>query len=192
MRKKGQLGLNTVISVAVAILFLAVITIAIFLTLTALKESDVAKESKSGTANNQSTIVVMNESTEPIILQAYTNYTDYEPTCTIAHVLNATNNVVIGSNNYSTNTTFGGCEVAPATGIGLSVNNTIWTISYTFNYKDNSKTQDITYNISTGLTTFFNSTGTIFSILVVVVIILAITLIILAVRRFGGGSGGSL
>jgi len=40
------------------------------------------------------------------------------------------------------------------------------------------------------LTTFFGSTGTIFSILIVVVIILAISIIIWAVGRFGQQAEG--
>ena len=47
-------------------------------------------------------------------------------------------------------------------------------------------------NVSNGLTTFFSSTGTIFSILIVVVIILAISIIIWAVGRFGQQSEGSV
>ena len=47
-------------------------------------------------------------------------------------------------------------------------------------------------NVSSGLTTFFASTGTIFSILIVVVIILAISIIIWAVGRFGQTSEASV
>ena len=47
-------------------------------------------------------------------------------------------------------------------------------------------------NVSSGLTTFFGSTGTIFSILIVVVIILAISIIIWAVGRFGQSSEGTV
>jgi hypothetical protein len=47
-------------------------------------------------------------------------------------------------------------------------------------------------NVSSGLTTFFSSTGTIFSILIVVVIILAISIIIWAVGRFGQQSEGAV
>jgi hypothetical protein len=47
-------------------------------------------------------------------------------------------------------------------------------------------------NVSNGLTTFFASTGTIFSILIVVVIILAISIIIWAVGRFGQSSEGAV
>ena len=55
-------------------------------------------------------------------------------------------------------------------------------ISYTYN---NGRTSAIIGNVTYGVTTFFASTGTIFSILVVVVIILAISIIIWAVGRFG-------
>ena len=44
-------------------------------------------------------------------------------------------------------------------------------------------------NITSGITDFFNDTGTIFSILIVVVIILAISIIIAVVSRFGGAGG---
>ena len=47
-------------------------------------------------------------------------------------------------------------------------------------------------NVSSGLVTFFGSTGTIFSILIVVVIILAISIIIWAVGRFGQESQNSV
>lgn len=53
-------------------------------------------------------------------------------------------------------------------------------------------TASIVGNVSTGLTTFFGSTGTIFSILVVVVIILAISIIIWAVGRFGQQTEGAV
>lgn len=52
-------------------------------------------------------------------------------------------------------------------------------------------TSDIVGNITDGTKTFFNSTGTIFAILVVVVIILAIAIIVAVVSRFGGGGGAT-
>jgi len=55
-----------------------------------------------------------------------------------------------------------------------------------------NNTDAIVGNVSSGLVTFFASTGTIFSILVVVVIILAISIIIWAVGRFGQQSEGSV
>ena len=53
-------------------------------------------------------------------------------------------------------------------------------------------TADITSNVSSGITSFFGNTGTIFAILVVVVIILAISIIIAVVSRFGGGRTGGV
>jgi len=53
-------------------------------------------------------------------------------------------------------------------------------------------TEGIIGNVSSGLTTFFASTGTIFSILIVVVIILAISIIIWAVGRFGQQTEGTV
>jgi len=63
-------------------------------------------------------------------------------------------------------------------------------------FTDNSvganTTTGIIGNVSSGLSTFFASTGTIFSILIVVVIILAISIIIWAVGRFGQQTEGSV
>lgn len=56
---------------------------------------------------------------------------------------------------------------------------------FTDNSMGSNATESIIGNVSGGLTTFFGSTGTIFSILIVVVIILAISIIIWAVGRFG-------
>ncbi len=47
---------------------------------------------------------------------------------------------------------------------------------------------DTILNVTSGITDFFDDTGTIFSILIVVVIILAISIIIGVVSRFAGGS----
>ena len=51
---------------------------------------------------------------------------------------------------------------------------------------------DTIANVTSGVTGFFDDTGTIFAILIVVVIILAISIIIGVVSRFGGGCRGGL
>jgi len=51
---------------------------------------------------------------------------------------------------------------------------------------------DTITNVTSGITGFFDDTGTIFAILIVVVIILAISIIIGVVSRFGGGARGGL
>jgi len=63
---------------------------------------------------------------------------------------------------------------------------------FTTNSQGYNATNGIVNNISSGLSTFFGSTGTIFSILVVVVIILAISIIIWAVGRFGQQTEGAV
>ena len=63
---------------------------------------------------------------------------------------------------------------------------------FTVNSQAYNQTNGIVGNVSSGLATFFGSTGTIFSILVVVVIILAISIIIWAVGRFGQQTEGAV
>lgn len=59
---------------------------------------------------------------------------------------------------------------------------------FTAGSQEESDVNDTILNITSGITDFFNDTGTIFSILIVVVIILAISIIIAVVSRFGGSS----
>ena len=63
---------------------------------------------------------------------------------------------------------------------------------FTANSLGANATENIVGNVSSGLETFFGSTGTIFSILIVVVIILAISIIIWAVGRFGQQTEGQV
>jgi len=63
---------------------------------------------------------------------------------------------------------------------------------FTTNSAGYNATSNIIGNVSSGLVTFFGSTGTIFSILIVVVIILAISIIIWAVGRFGQQTEGTV
>ena len=54
-------------------------------------------------------------------------------------------------------------------------------------------TKGIIANVSTGIISFFNNSGTYFALLGVVVIILIISLVVVVVNRFGGGAeGGAL
>ena len=63
---------------------------------------------------------------------------------------------------------------------------------FTANSLGDNATTNIIGNVSAGLSTFFASTGTIFSILIVVIIILAISIIIWAVGRFGQETNGNV
>lgn len=59
----------------------------------------------------------------------------------------------------------------------------------TDSYEDN-QTTNILRNVSSGVSEFFDDTGTWLTLLSVVVIILIIAVVILAVNRFGGGTRG--
>ena len=59
----------------------------------------------------------------------------------------------------------------------------------TDSYADN-QTTNILQNVSSGVSDFFDDTGTWLTLLSVVVIILIIAVVILAVNKFGGGSRG--
>jgi len=63
---------------------------------------------------------------------------------------------------------------------------------FTANSPEERDVNDTIANITSGITGFFDDTGTIFAILIVVVIILAISIIIGVVSRFGGGGRGGL
>ena len=63
---------------------------------------------------------------------------------------------------------------------------------FTAGSPEEADVNDTIANVTSGVTDFFNDTGTIFSILIVVVIILAISIIIGVVSRFGGGGRGGL
>lgn len=55
-----------------------------------------------------------------------------------------------------------------------------------------NSTSQITGNVSDGVTSFFGSIGTVFSILLAVVLISAVAIIVLVVRRFAGSGTGSV
>jgi len=59
---------------------------------------------------------------------------------------------------------------------------------FTAGSQESTDVNDTILNVTSGITNFFDDTGTIFAILIVVVIILAISIIIGVVSRFGGGS----
>ena len=51
-------------------------------------------------------------------------------------------------------------------------------------------TRNITANVTAGLSTFFNNSGTWFSLLAIVVIILIVAVVIVVATRFGSGDRG--
>ena len=178
--RNGILGLETAKAVMVTFLVLAVIGIATLLCLTALND---------GVGDSIDNVVHTPTNTATNETGAYVNATGYTlsgynstwSSISATGVWNYTDGTVIVAGNYT------------LSDVGVLTNATSFTwddvnLSYTYVYtytEDTGKVDNIVGNVSSGLTTFFGSTGTIFSILIVVVIILAISIIIWAVGRFG-------
>ena len=183
--RNGILGLETAKQVMVTFLVLAVIGIATILCLTSLND---------GVGDSVDNVVHTPTNTVTNELDAYVNSTGYTlsgynstwSSITATGVWNYTDGTVIVAGNYT------------LSDVGVLTNATSFTwddvnLSYTYVYtytEDTGKVDNIVGNVSSGLTTFFGSTGTIFSILIVVVIILAISIIIWAVGRFGQQTEG--
>ncbi len=193
--KRAQLGLGTVKVVMIAFLILTVIAFTIIITLTELVGVTDTIDRDSVNAVNETTNLVVNRSNPLITIPG----TDGRKNCqlSIANATNATGvcpNSCIAAGNY----TVVGCNLSMSTTSSAEdqkkFENVTWFITGTYTFS-NQRTGDIAGNVSKANVSFFNSTGTIFAILVVVVIILAIGIIIAVVTRFGGSSsqttGGS-
>ena len=195
-QRNGVLGLETAKEVMVSFLVLSVTAIAILLALTSL--SDAVGDSIDNIAYSKSAV---NESPAWINTTGYTldNYNSSSAGFTSGFTLttiwaNTPNQVP--AYNFS-------IPVANATisSVGVVTNTTAYnssvfanvSLSYDYTYTvDRHRIDNIFGNVSSGLETFFASTGTIFSILIVVVIILAISIIIWAVGRFGQQTEGTV
>jgi len=181
LNKKAQLNLNTVRTVMIAFLTLAIIAVAIVLGISELR--DVAE------TIDTSTVTLTADQTNSVVNETGT-FVDTTSSTARNCVLTATTVVNnSGTSIPSTNFTVSGCRISYAGTLNDPFNNTQWNVtgSYVFS---NPTSNDVSTNISSGVTEFFDDTNTIFAILIVVVIILAIAIIISVVSRFGGGSAG--
>ena len=199
MNKKGVLGMETAGAVFRFALILSVLAIAIFLSLDALDDEDVVPR-KRACPHNSFCFSFTNETMTLALLANDTattaNLTDVELD-TQTSVLIITNSTNQTQPQLSTdNFTVGSGDITGTSAseyVGTFVN-----VSGRYRYTVESDALEVTKNTSGGITTFFESIGTVFSILIAVVIILAVVLILLAIRRFsggasiGGGSGGGL
>jgi hypothetical protein len=187
--RNGVLGLETAKAVMVTFLVLAVTGVAIILSLTALGDS------VGDTIDNVNhNVAVINESGAYVNITGYTlsgynsTWSSVTATAVWANVSGTT--YLIPSSNYTLS------SVGVLTNATVVPNATEYNdanVSYTYIWtQDTGKTDAIVGNVSSGLVTFFGSTGTIFSILIVVVIILAISIIIWAVGRFGQQTEGTV
>jgi hypothetical protein len=183
MDKRGVLGLDIVRVAFILIMIIAVLAVAIPLTLVSLRQSTdlVARN----TVVFNATLTTVDENGE------YITGTQYLRDCqaSLTLIVNATDNANIYSNAsaWDQDTTYN-CLIK-ATDAGV-FNNTNWIVTGTYNYAIYAPTA-IAGNITTAQTAFFSNTATIYSILIVVVVILAIAIIIALVMRFRGGGGES-
>ncbi len=188
LNKKGQItaGMNTVQAVMVSFLIIAVISIAIMLGLSSLRDAVEKADIRTSNIVNFTTETV-NDSTSAV-LPALLNLRNCQ--LTAVSVVNQTENRFMTSGNYTTS----GCTIrfsSTSSADAGKFNNTLWNV--TGSYTDvGPETNNLVNNLSLALTDFFSDTGTIFSILIVVLIILAISIIIAVVTRFqsGGSIGG--
>ena len=176
--KQGQVGLDTVKAVILAVLVLG--TLAVVIILTVLSMSNVADtvDRYSLKVNNETQ--TFNETGND------TAAAGYRAPYTLTNVLitNASSVQVVHVNNYTVvGQTIKAVSASTNTYLGKKVN-----VTYSFTYAGNNS-YDISSNVTKGLDDFFGNIPTIFAILVVVVIIASIAIVIGVVQRFGGSGG---
>ena len=182
--RNGVLGLETAKAVMISFLILAITGVAIILSLSALDDS--VGDSIDNIVRTPS-MAVTNETGAFLNITGYTlsGYNSSWSAITLTALWNETTdyNILIGNGTISNVGVLTNASISD-----FSTNNYGVNVSYTYTYtytEDRGRMDSIVGNVSEGIETFFDSTGTIFSILIVIVIILAISIIIWAVGRFG-------
>ncbi len=189
--KKAQIGLGLVRTVFLALLVLAVIGIAMILTVTTLRDVTDDIDRRTSTVTNISTITTLNDTVGTNITGTANlrNCLLTIDTMSVPEAFNGSCAFQVNAANF----TVTDCSIEFDTDLdGVSAvcyNNTVVNVTGTFSNSGQEIT-DVSQNISEGVVEFFDDVPTIFAILVVVVIILAIGIIILVVNRFGGAGGG--
>lgn len=188
MNKKGEVaaGFGMVGTIMVVILTLAILAIAVFITLSAITTSGVVDQTKRVGQSGEYTF--KNET-------IYLNHTPHAPASvsSLSGVVlsgvtaqNRTAGQLVNSNNY---TIVDGTFVVKAGADGSEYNNSWLNISATYTYTVPSDALMLAQNVTTGTTSFFENIPTIFTILGAVLVILAVILIIYAVFKFGSATG---
>ncbi len=179
MNQRGQVGLDIVQKVFLALLVLAVLAFAIIITMASLGDSSVAKTSSgSFTVSNETLLSVNDTVTTPLSVAGLGDVS-----CSLIHFINASSDTTIPATNY----TFADCAVINLEG-PFNISDWNATYTYTFNlFGDPQK------NVTGGTAEFFSNATTWLTLLSVVVIILIISIVLLAVRGFAGtGRNGGL
>jgi hypothetical protein len=183
--KRGILGLETVRVVIVTLLILAVTSIAVFLALVSLQDSNLfVADTGSGTFTNE-TINLTLAGNAPATVDPLTGVV-----LSSVVVQNATDGTnVISGGNW---TTSGNLLLAVAASPFINTNvNVSASFTNTFDSQTTNDTNKIIGNITSGTTDFFANVPTFMVLLGVVVLLLIIAIVLVVVGRFGGTTGGA-
>jgi len=180
--KKGQLSLDLVKGVVLSLLVITILSVSVIMILPLLRDTTDSLDKITGNTVNE-TLTSVEEAGEALTIGAYRL-----PSCTVTECVNVTAGITVPAANYTAT----GCRVAfSGAEDDQGFNNSNWNCDYTWSYTSPDNT-NIVSNVTTGAASFFNSSGTIFSILVAIVIISAIGIIVVIVGRFGGGGNSNL
>lgn len=177
--KKAVLGLDTVKGVFIIFLVLAIIGIAIALSLVSLRDVTDDLDQVTGNLANE-TIAFTDAGTDTTVA----SLRNIALSSVIVTEANATAGVV-----PSTNYTVSGGTVTATGDSAWNGSNVNVSASYVYSHE---RTTGMMGNITSANESFFTNTGTIYAVLIVVVIIMAIAIIIAIVSRFGGGREGGI
>jgi len=185
--KKGILGLNTATLVAIAFLAIAILAIMVIFILSIFQTGsvgDLIATTQQATEINETLAGMNNESGIQVV---NVNLTDFrmvispEPVC-----FNGTAGDLINGSNYTSFTNGSivsvetNCSTGPAPYGYCSWD---WLCTDTYTFSNRSTLDNLANPVRRGITEFFESSPTIFSILVVVIIILAISIIIFVIAK---------
>jgi len=180
MNQRGQVGLDIVQKVFLALLVLAVLAFALIITMASLGDSSVAKTSSGSFTTANETLLNVNDGPTGAVDFSVAGLGDVS--CSILHIINASSLTTIPASNFTKT----GCSVILTSG---PFNNSDWNVSYTHTFNVFTDPQQ---NITAGTASFFSNATTWLTLLSVVVIILIISIVLLAVRGFTGDRKGGL
>ncbi len=186
MDKKAQAGLGLPGRIMMTLLILAVLATTINIALSSIRqggESALPGETEIQDAELLSAVSEVSVNTKFFAKRE----------CTLSGVI-CTNESADRGLIPASNITVSGCSIAWAGGNSTAnINNSNWLCNSTASFKD-AEINDISTNVTTGVSGFFREVGTWMTILGVVVLLLIISVIILVVQKFGGGpsAGGSV
>jgi len=187
--KRGILGLDTVKTVIVAILILAVTAIAVFAALVPMEEAAQTQFTTSDITPNETMTTVTNATNETVANNGLANFI-MTPSSVVC--VNSSGGGIVPTNNYTAFSDGNIISIAPACA-GINGDTTgsgfcgwDWNCTYGYQYTSNNDAALITDNMTSGTTNFFSQVPTFMTLLGVVVLILIIAIVIIAVGKFEG------